>query len=175
MNVIINILDKILFGILLLVFFQVPILSDHYLQYVSGYYDATSKQVEGFKQNAAQHNYPDVYAMINDLRTNSNSVVRTDAEQKLETMREYEELTATITTLKEGNIYQRAWFIFNPSRWETLKKVHENFKPGIPLSVNDIGFSVLTALVLSILLIWPFRFLATREKRVRVASHGKLL
>lgn len=170
MNFIINIFDKILFGILLLLFFQVPILSDHYLQFVSGYYEATSKQVEGYKQNAAQHNYPDVYAMIDDLRVNSNDVVRTDAEQKLQTMHDYEELKKTIAALKEGNIYQRAWFMFNPARWETLKKVHENFKPGIPLSLNDIGFSVLTALVLSILLTWPFRLLVSRKSRVKLAS-----
>jgi hypothetical protein len=174
MNFIINIFDKILFGGLLLLFFQVPILADHYLQYVSGYYDATSKQVEGYRQNAAQHNYPDVYAMINDLRLNSNSVVHTDAEQKLETMREYEELTLTVTTLKNGNIYERALFIFNPSRWETLKKVQENFKPGIPLSLNDIGFSVLTALVLSILIMWPFRFLVSRSQRANNASRLSL-
>jgi hypothetical protein len=112
--------------------------------------------------------------MINDLRVNSNDVVRTDAEQKLETMREYEALKKTIAALKEGNIYQRAWFMFNPARWETLKKVHENFKPGIPLSLNDIGFSVLTALVLSILLTWPFRFLVSRKARVNAVLRSKI-
>ncbi len=165
MNFIINILDKIIFGALLLLFFQVPILSDHYLQYVSGYYDAITKQVDGFKENAAKHEYSDVYAMINDLLTNENSVVRTDAEQKMETMQEYEELTLTIATLKEGNIYERAWFIFQPARFDTLKKVYVNFKPGIPLSLNDIGFSILTALILSICLMWPFRLLVTRKPR----------
>ncbi len=167
MNFIINIFDKIIFGALLLLFFQVPILSDHYLQYVSGYYDATSKQVEGFKENAAKHEYSDVYAMINDLLINENSVVRTDAEQKMQTMNEYEELTLTIATLKQGNIYERAWFIFNPARFDTLKKVYENFKPGIPLSGNDIGFSILTALILSICIMWPFRFFASRKPRIK--------
>jgi hypothetical protein len=163
MNFIINIFDKIVFGALLLLFFQVPILADHYLQYVSGYFDATERQVEGFKANAAQHNYPDVYAMIEDLLANTNSVVRTDAQQKMQTMKEYEELKLSIATLKEGNIYERAWFMFNPSRWETLNKVYGNFKPGIPLSLQDIGFSLLTALILSICLMWPFRWLATRS------------
>jgi len=165
MNFIINIVDKIVFGALLLLFFQVPILADHYLQYVSGYFDATERQVEGFKANAAQHNYPDVYAMIQDLSVNSSSVVRTDAEQKLQTMQEYEELKITIATLKDGNIYERAWFMFNPSRWERLTKVYENFKPGIPLNLQDVGFSVLTALILSICLMWPFRLLTTSDTR----------
>jgi hypothetical protein len=167
MNFIINIFDKIVFGTLLLLFFQVPILSDHYLQYVSGYYDAIAKQVDGFKENAAMHEYSDVYAMINDLSINENSVVRTDAEQKMQTMHEYEELTLTIATLKQGNIYERAWFIFNPVRLDTLKKVYENFKPGIPLSGKDIGFSIITALILSICVMWPFRMLVARKPRIK--------
>jgi len=165
MNFIFNIIEKILFGALLLLFFQVPILADHYLQFVSGYYDATSKQVEGYKQNAAQHQYADVYAMIDDLATNPNSVVRTDAEQKKQTMHEYEELKLTIATLKNGNIFERSWFMFNPARWETLKKVGENFKPGVPLGLQDIIFSVLTAVILSALIIWPLRLMFRRKKK----------
>jgi hypothetical protein len=171
MNFIINIVDKIVFGALLIVFFQVPILADHYLQYVSGYFDATEQQVEGFKANAAQHNYPDVYAMIQDLSVNPSSVVRTDAEQKLQTMQEYEELKIAITTLKDGNIYERAWFMFNPSRWERLTNVYENFKPGIPLSLQDICFSLFTALILSLCIIWPFRVLASRSEMRKKNRH----
>ena len=163
MNFILNIVEKIVFGVLLIILFQVPILADHYLQFVSGYYEATSKQVEGFKQNAAQHQYPDVYAMIDDLSNNSNSVVRTDAEQKMQTMREYEELKLTIATLQNGNIVERALFMFNPARWSTLEKVAVNFKPGIPLGLNDILFGVLVALLLSTLIIWPLRFLFRRR------------
>lgn len=165
MNFILNLLDKLVFGALLLLFFQVPILAGHYLQFVSGYYEATSKQVEGYKANAAQHQYPDVYAMIDDLAKNPNSVVRTDAEQKMQTMQEYEELKLTIATLQASNIYQKAWFMFNPSRWDTLKKVSENFKPGVPLGLNDIIFSVLTALILSLCLIAPLKYLASGKSR----------
>lgn len=172
MNFIINIFDKIVFGALLLLFFQVPILADHYLQFVSGYFEATERQVEGFKENAAKHEYKDVYAMIDDLLANSNSVVRTDAEQKVQTMHEYEELKKTIATLTNGNIYRRAWFIFNPARMDTLKKVYENFKPGIPLGLNDIGFSILTALILSVLLMWPLRLLLLKKDPVKKYSHG---
>lgn len=172
MNFIVNIFDKIIFGALLLLFFQVPILADHYLQYVSGYFSATEKQVEGFRANAAQHNYPDVYAMIEDLSVNSSSVVRTDAEQKQQTMREYEDLKKTIAALKTGNIYQRAVFMFHPTRWDTLQKVYENFKPGIPLGLNDIGLSVLTALILSIFLVWPIRLLLLRPKPAKHYSNS---
>ena len=85
----------------------------------------------------------------------------------LSTMQEYEELKVSIATLKDGNIYERAWFMFIPSRVERLTKVYENFKPSIPLSLQDIGFSLLTALILSLCLMSPFRWLATRSERHR--------
>ena len=90
-------------------------------------------------------------------------MVRTDAEQKMQTMREYEELRITIETLKSGNIFERAWFMFNPARWETLQKVIANFKPGIPLGLQDILLSALTALLLSAFLVWPFRLLSRKK------------
>ena len=172
MSFIINTFEKIVFGALLLLFFQVPILADHYLQFVSGYYAATERQVDGFKENAAAHQYPDVYAMITDLSANSNSVVRTDAEQKLQIMHDYEELKVSIATLKGGNIYTRAWFMFNPTRWETLQKVYPNFKPGIPLTLNDIGFSILTALLLSICMMLPLRLLVANKDNARKYAHS---
>lgn len=166
MNFIIGIFDKILFGALLLFFFQVPILADHYLQYISGYYQATEHQVKGFESNAAQHGYEDAHAMIRDLEINENPVVRTDAQQKKETLAEYEQLTQAINTLKAGNIYQRAWFMFNPTRIDTLKKVLPNFRPGVPLTLDDILFSVLTALALSIIILHPLRLLLTRRRAI---------
>jgi hypothetical protein len=167
LNFIINIFDKIVFGVLLLLFFQVPILADHYLQFVSGYFEATERQVEGFKANATQHEYADVYAMIKDLSANPNSVVRTDAQQKMQTMQEYEDLKVSMVTLKNGNIYERAWFMFHPARWQTLNKVYENFKPGIPLHLQDLGFSLLTALILSLCIMWPFKVLVASSDNRR--------
>ncbi len=154
---IVNLLDKLIFAGLLLIAFQVPVLSDHYVQYLSGYYEATKHQVEGFRSNAVRHGYPDEYAMINDLLQNPNAVIKDDARQKQLTLREFDELTQTLTTLINGNYFERAWFISSPKQWKTLDKVLVNFKPGIPLSINDLVYSVLIALLLSTLLTLPLR------------------
>ena len=90
---IVNLLDKLIFAGLLLIAFQVPVFSDHYVQYLSGYYEATKHQVEGFRSNAVRHGYPDEYAMINDLLQNPNAVIKDDARQKQLTLREFDELT----------------------------------------------------------------------------------
>jgi len=158
-----NILDKILFGALLLFTLQVPIISDHYLQFISGYYESTKQQVEEYKKNAEKHEYENVDAMIVDFMRNSNLAVREDGKQKRLLLRRHEALIETITILKTGNLFERALFMFHPSNWHSLTKVLENFRPGIPLRVEDFLLSTLTALFLSMFFSLPFRFY--RRKR----------
>lgn len=160
-----NILDKLIFGTLLVLIFQIPVISDHYLQFISGYYEATKVQVDGYKANAARHEYSDVYAMVDELLANPNPVIKMDAEQKLNTLQEFDELRKAVSVLKNGSIFTRGWFIFQPSRQEALGKVMENYKPSIPLNISDIVLSVIVALVLSALLMWPLRFLQSFGRR----------
>lgn len=144
---------------------QIPVFSDHYVQYLSGYYESTKHQVEGFRSNAARHGYSDERAMINDLMQNQSALIRDDARQKLHTLREYDELTQTLATLINGNYFERAWYISSPKQWKTLEKVLVNFKLGIPLSINDLAYSALIALLLSSLL--------TLHLRIVTASKAK--
>ncbi len=125
---IVNLLDKLLFGGILLIALQVPVLSDHYVQYLSGYYEATKHQVEGFRWNAVRHGYVDENAMIRDLLQNPSAVIQEDARQKLQTMQEFDELTQSLSTLLHGNYFERAWFISSPKQWKTLEKVLVNLK-----------------------------------------------
>ncbi|USE38346.1 DUF2937 family protein [Endozoicomonas sp. SCSIO W0465] len=162
---IVNLLDKLLFGGLMLIAMQVPVVSDHYVQYLSGYYEATRHQVEGFRNTAARHGYPDEFGMINDLLQNPNALIKDDARQKQQTLQDYKELTQSLATLINGNYFERAWFISSPKQWRTLEKVLENFKPGIPLSINDLVYSVLTALLLSTLLTLPLKMRAFSSAR----------
>ena len=162
---IVNLLDKLLFGGILLIALQVPVLSDHYVQYLSGYYEATKHQVEGFRITAARHEYPDEYAMVNDLLQNPNPVIKDDARQKQWTLQTYDELTQSLATLINGNYFERAWYIGSPKQWKILQKVLANFKPGILLSLNDLGYSVLIALLFSALLTLPFRMLSIPRAR----------
>lgn len=141
---------------------QVPMISDHYLQYVSGYYESTKLQVNGFEANARRHEYSDVYAMISDLLNNSSAVVRVDAEQKLQTMKDFADLKSAMIILSSGNMFEKLVFILNPSRSSALGKVLDNFRPGIPLSVSVLAYSVLSALLLNFILISPIRYVASR-------------
>ena len=81
----IRVVDKIVFATLFVAALQVPILADHYRQYLSGYYDATREEVSAMSALATQHGYASVGAMLNALRQNSEAVVRADAEDRKST------------------------------------------------------------------------------------------
>lgn len=155
MKLFLNILDKLVFGTLLLLALQLPLLADHYLQYVSGYFAALEKQVEGFALNAQLNGYDDVYAMIEDLLLNNTAAVRLDAQQKLSTLEEYEDLTLLLSKFANGNFLQQTWYMFQPSRYETLRNVLENFEPGIPLGLDEILYAIVLAMLLNLCLLLP--------------------
>lgn len=150
-------LDKMVFATLLLVLFQVPLLEDHYLQFLNGYYSSVKAQVDGYKLNASMHEYSDVHAMIEDFKRNPNAAVRADAQQKEKTLLEYKGLRKGIRILKEGNIVERSIYMFSPERWEVLREVFKNFQPGIPLNLLSIVYSAGGALLLGAMLMWPVR------------------
>ena len=156
---IINTVDKIVFGFLLLAFFQLPILTHGYIQFLNGYYLSTKAQVDGYKLNAQMHEYPDVQAMIDDFKRNATPAVRTDGEQKERVLQEFEALSEAMAILKKGNLFQKAQYMFSSNRWAVLQEVTANFKPGIPLSIEGIGGSLLSALVLGFLIMWPVKAL----------------
>lgn len=154
-----NTLDKLVFGALLIFLFQVPILSDHYLQYISGYYQANQQQIANYEKNASLHGYENVYAMVNDFLKNETAAVRKDGEQKLQTLNENKDLKEALVTLQGGNIFQRSWYMFNPTRWEVLKNVMVNFSLGIPLKFDDILYSILLALFFGYLFMLPIKYI----------------
>lgn len=159
---ILNTLDKVLFASLLLTFFQLPLITNDYLQFINGYYLSTKSQVDGFKLNAETHEYTDVYAMVEDFKKNPNPAIRMDGEQKEQTLKEYEALEEGLSVLTHGNIVEKAMYMFNPERWEVLEEVMKNFKPGIPLTIYGLASSLLAALVLAAILMWPLNLLFKR-------------
>ena len=115
-----GIIDKIIFGILLIGSLQVPMLADHYHQYLSGFFEATKQQVEGYQRTAHQHQYHNIEAMIDAHLQSRLPSVRTDARQKLQTLEQYDELKAGISTFNNGLLIEKLVYMLNPSRYHTL-------------------------------------------------------
>ena len=79
---IVRVLDKVVFAVLFIITLQVPILADHYRQYLNGYYDALRDEVSSSSALAKQHGFSSVEAMLESLQKNSEPVVRENASMK---------------------------------------------------------------------------------------------
>lgn len=164
-----GLLDKLFFGLILVLALQLPQLTDHYQQFLSGLYTATKWQVDGYEATAKAYQYPDAKAMIAKHLQNEEASVRMDAEQKLVTLTLFEEINAGLSLFQQGNLFEKSLYILSPSRFAYLQQTLRNFKPGIPLTLSGIGFGVVVTLVVYYLLALPFVFWARRKKRVKAA------
>ena len=174
MHVLARVIDKLLFAALFIAALQVPILADHYRQYLSGYFDATREQVAELEDLARQFNYPSVDALIDSLKQNAEAVVREDAANKSDLLVRLAEADEGLTKLNNGNYFQQAGYMFAPSRQDTLVRVLDNFAPSIPLTPTAIVFSLATAILINLLVICPFwacrhgyHWYRERKQRVR--------
>ena len=160
-----RLLDKLVFGVALIVALQMPLLVDHYHQYLSGWYKATQWQVDGYEATAKTHQFASAQAMIDAHLNNAEPSVRTDAEQKLATLERLADLRLGMDTFATGNLLEKMLFMLHPDRIHVLKDVIQNFKPGIPLNTSGLAFAVILALLLNFLIMLPFRLFAHRKAR----------
>ncbi|MGI2189926.1 DUF2937 family protein [Shewanella baltica] len=164
-----RLIDKLVFGLILVIALQLPQLADHYQQFLAGLYASTQWQVEGYEATAKEYHYADAEAMIARHQQNEEPSVRADAEQKVLTLALYKELTQGLAMFNTGNLFEKTAYMFNPVRFDYLEKTVSNFKPGIPLTTSGIGFGVVVALVVHYLGSIPFILWARRRKRQRLA------
>jgi hypothetical protein len=165
LTVIGRLIDKLVFGVALIVSLQMPLLVDYYHQYLSGWYKATQSQVDGYAATAKTHQFASVQAMIDAHLNNPEPSVRTDAEQKLATVQLLADLSAGMDTFATGNLLGKMLFMLHPDRIQLLKDVVQNFKPGIPLNASGLAFAVVFALLLNVLIMLPFRVFGRRRSR----------
>ncbi|MCL1090583.1 DUF2937 family protein [Shewanella profunda] len=162
-----RLIDKLVFGFILVLALQLPQLADHYQQFLSGFYESTRWQVEGYEATAKEYQYADANEMIARHQQNEEPSVRADAEQKLMTLAVYEELKQGVTIFDSGNLFEKTAYMFTPSRFDYLEKTLSNFKPGIPLTASGIGFGVVVAVVIHYLGSIPFLLWARRRRRLK--------
>jgi hypothetical protein len=159
-----RLLDKLVFGAALIFALQMPLLVDHYHQYLSGLYSATKWQVDGYEATAKAHQFADVNSMIDNHLKNAEPSVRTDAEQKRQTVELLQELTIGMDTFAHGNLLEKMVFMLHPDRVHVVKEVLQNFKVGIPLNASGLLFGVVLALLLNMLIMLPFRLMRSGRR-----------
>lgn len=160
-----RIFDRLIFGGLLIAMLQIPMLADHYLQYLSGFYDATKQQVNSYEDNARLHGFNSAESLINALLQEKSSIVRVDAEQKRDILQQHHMLEQSIATLSEGHLIEKALYMFNPLRVDELQRVLLHFKPGIPIDIESIVICVVITFGLNAVLYLPLMLFQRRRSK----------
>jgi hypothetical protein len=168
-----RLIDKLIFGVALLFSLQMPLLVDHYHQYLAGWYKATQWQVDGYQATAKAHEYADANAMITHHLNNAEPSVRADAQQKLATIELLAQLNTGIQTFTNGHLLEKMMFMLHPQRTYALKDVVQNFKVGIPLSPSGLLFGVIFGLILNLLILLPFRLMNWGRRTKQPAPQHK--
>ncbi|MDO6562965.1 DUF2937 family protein [Amphritea sp. 1_MG-2023] len=163
-----RLIDKLLFGITLLLALQVPQLADHYQQFLNGLYESTRWQVAGYQHTAQSFGYADINAMIEHHRHNSVASVRADAEQKQATLAHYQQLQSGIELFSRGTLIDKSLYMATPSRYHYLEKTFHNFTPGIPLTMEGLIFGVIVGLLLNLFITLPITLMARQITRLRL-------
>lgn len=171
MRLLARLVDKLLFTAILLLALQLPQLADHYHQYLAGRHAAVQWQVQGYAATAARHEYASIAAMISHHLQNSTASVRTDARQKQTTLAEYQQLTGALEIFTSQSLLHQLVYILNPSHYSYLRQTLVNFTPGIPLSPGGLGFGIMLALLLHLLLTQPLSWWLKR-KRSTASKHA---
>lgn len=149
-------IDRLLFATLLIATLQLPILCDHYRQYLSGYLAALNEQINAWNRIAEEFSFTSIDAFIQHLESNPDAIVKKDAIAKRTTLIDFERKREGLTVLKEGIFPEQVIYMFSPNNLSTLNEVMKNFKPGLPLTASSIVYSVVLAIVLDAVLLLPF-------------------
>ena len=163
-----GILDKLIFSAVLLAFFQLPLLADHYKQYLSGYYDATKEEVDAIHLLAQQNSYADVYALITAHQGSNLASVRQDAKNKEALINRFNSLKIGMNIFNDEPLWRKTYYMLHPSRHETLQRVIAHFEPGIPLSPRYLLLCALAALVFNLAMASPVKIIRRVKLRRRL-------
>ena len=170
--IILRLIDKIVFAALLILMLQVPIVTDHYVQYLNGYVDATQAEVDHYQQLADTYGYTDINSMLTALQANKDALVRDDAQHKQTVMQAHKEAQQALKKLRTSNYFEQAWYFAQPAQYQRLGQVLNLYQPSLPLKPQTVGSALITSFSLYLLLWLPVALLRHRRKKHRqVLNH----
>ena len=171
MKIVTGLADRLLFAAGLLLFLQIPQFIDHYTQRYAGYRQALADSVQQYQASADVHYDGDLQLMIHEFETAAAPAMR-DMGRKMDGERmRLDEMTAGLATLRSGSLPARIAQVARGYDSPLLRATFEDFKPGLPLTVDaaicGLAGGILASALFN-LLIWPLRRLIDRRPLLRV-------
>ncbi|HEX4896337.1 MAG TPA: DUF2937 family protein [Solimonas sp.] len=160
MNLVLGLIDRLLFAAGLLLFLQLPQFIDQYTQRYAGYHQALADSFAEYQANADRHYGGDLGRLIADLRAAPGAGIR-EIGDKLE--RDHDTLrrmAAGLEILRHGTLWQKLRYLATDLDRPLAEGTWQDFEPGLPLSTDALLCGLLGALLASglfNLLCWPLR------------------
>lgn len=167
-------IDKLFFGVTLVLALQVPQLADHYHQFMAGMHESSQWQINAYQETANKYDYTSIDNMIEHHLKNAVPSVRDDAIQKQKTLIRHKELSEGLAIFNDGNLFQKLIYMLSPSGWQYVDNTLENFSFGLPITVEGISFGIIFGLFLNLLVSTPTSMIAKRRRaRKEMAKRAK--
>ena len=160
--------SKILFSILFIGFLQVPILADHYRQYLSGYLDATNNEILHYQSLAHEYGYTSVEQMLVALSSNNDPLIQKDTAHKQEVIANHDQAKKALIQLEQSHYFEQIGLFVQPQQYPRLVKVLNQYQPSLPMHLPSIGAALATTISFYLFLILPFKLLERRKHKARL-------
>lgn len=161
---ILGLLDKLWFAGLFILMLQIPIVADHYRQYLSGYIAATESEIKHYNSLAQDYGYANTEEMLSVLLNNSDPLVRDDTVHKIAVIADFQASVVALRQLNNSHYFQQLWIFLQPYQYSRLAAVLEYYRPSIPLHLPAIGSALASTLTVYLILLIPFLTLRKRQR-----------
>lgn len=135
---------------------QVPVVTEHYLQHLNGFVDATNSEVIHYQTLADDYGYTSTAQMIDALLQNNDPLIRDDAAHKQQVIAAHDAAVKALATLRQSNYFEQAWYFAQPSQYDRLSKVLTLYQPSLPLHIEAVGSALVTTIIIYLMLALPF-------------------
>ncbi len=167
MKLILGLADRVLFAAALLLFMQIPQFIDHYTQRYAGYHQALVDSLAEHQHNANLHYGGDLRALVDDLRSSERPGIQ-EIGAKLERDRQREaQMAAGLVILREGSLWAKLRFLSTDLDQPLAQGTLQDFKPGLPLTMDSLLCGLTGAILLSALFNGLLWLLGAGFRRVR--------
>ncbi|MDC8831776.1 DUF2937 family protein [Alteromonas gilva] len=164
--IIIRLVDKVLFAGLFILLLQVPVVTEHYLQHLNGFVDATNSEVRHYQTLADDYGYASTDKMIETLLRNTDPLIRDDAAHKQQVIEAHETAMQALAVLRQSNYFEQAWFFAQPGQYDRLGKVLTLYQPSLPLHLDAVGSALITTVIIYLMLALPITLRRRKQRHL---------
>lgn len=168
-RMLLNILDRLLFVLAVLLFMQIPHFMDQYTQRIAGHYEAEQANLTKYQSIADEFFSGDIALLVEDFKASQRGSVARMGEVIESSMDRAEALQQSLAILRGENFLQKLSYLAMNSDKAVVRGSMRDFQPGMPFSheaiLSGITGGVLSMLLFALTIRLPIRAIKGRREK----------